>query len=62
MLEETRYTQTGSGAGAGILSSNVKWPGREADHLSPSSVRVKKECMLTYITPVGLQDLRRGIF
>jgi len=62
MLEETRYTQTGSGAGAGILSSNVKWPGREADHLPPSSVRVKKECMLTYITPVGLQDLRRGIF
>jgi hypothetical protein len=62
MLVETRYTQTGSGAGAGILSSDVKWPGREADHVSPSSARVKKECMLTSIASVDLQDLHRRIF
>jgi hypothetical protein len=43
MLEETRYTQTGSAAGTRILSSDAKPPEREADHSSPSSAGVKKE-------------------
>jgi len=43
MLKETRYTQTGSAAGTGIHSSDAKWPGREADHSSPSCAGVKKE-------------------
>jgi hypothetical protein len=40
--------QTGSGVhpasypmGTGALSLGVKWPGREADHSAPSSVKVK---------------------
>jgi predicted NAD/FAD-dependent oxidoreductase len=43
MLEETRYTQPSSAAGTGILSSDAKRPGREADHSSPSGTGVKKE-------------------
>ena len=62
MLKETRYTQTGSAAGTGIHSSDAKWPGREADHSSPSCAGVKKEWMLTSIAPVGIQGMLREIF
>jgi len=62
MLKEKRYTQTGYAAGKGIHSSDAKRPGREADHLCPSSACDKKEWMLISIAPVGLQGLPREIF
>jgi hypothetical protein len=43
MLEEAKYTQTGSVTGTEILSSHAKRPGREFDHSSPSSAEDKKE-------------------
>jgi hypothetical protein len=49
ILSLPHRVRTGSGAhpasyaiGIGSSYSGVKWPGREADHLSPSSVEVKE--------------------
>jgi hypothetical protein len=62
MLEEARYTQTGSAKDTESISSNAKRPEHELDHLSPPSAEVKKEWMLTSFAPVGLQGLHREIF
>jgi hypothetical protein len=39
-----------------VLSPEVKWPGREADHPRPSSVEVKKERSYTF-TPISLHGV-----
>jgi hypothetical protein len=53
--------QTGSGAhpasypiDTGVLSPGVKWPGREADHWTPTSAQVKN---LYIYSPVRLHDV-----
>jgi hypothetical protein len=44
-------TQPSSQGAPGTLSSEVKRPGREADHSAPTSVEVKKICIYTSIPP-----------
>jgi hypothetical protein len=49
--------QTSSGAYSvsypvlGALSLGIKWPGREADHLSPTSAEAKKTWIHAYTPP-----------
>jgi hypothetical protein len=56
--------QNGSGAhpasypmGTGALSLGVKSPGREADHLHPSSAEVKNAWSYTSTPPVRLHEV-----
>jgi hypothetical protein len=41
----------------GTLSLEVKWPGREADHLLPSSAEVKNTWSYTSTPPIRLHGV-----
>jgi hypothetical protein len=40
----------------GVLSLGIKWPGREADHLSLSSAEVKNKWSYTSAPPIRLHN------
>jgi len=41
----------------GALTSGIKWPGREADHLPPSSSDIKNACSYTSIPSIRLHGM-----
>jgi hypothetical protein len=46
----------------GVLSLEVKWPEREADHLPTSSAKVKNEWSYTSTPPICLHGMYRDNF